>query len=128
MGREYSEPDTGAYFKPADNIGTLLLLDVLEYRTDYKGYDEGADDRDGVEVEVTVLDGDLAGEVYLKSTVHQGKLVAALKRKVGGSVLGRLTQGPKVGKKAGAYELGAPTDADKKVADTFLAATGEVPF
>lgn len=128
MSKGYDDPDTGEFFRPADNVGALLLVRVEDYRTDYDGYDDPDEKRDGVEVVVTVLDGDNTGTVYLKSTVHQGRLVAALKRKVGGAVLGRLTQGPRQGKKAGAYELAKATEDDKKVADTFLAASGEVPF
>jgi hypothetical protein len=128
MSEDTFDDPGSAYFQPAEHLERLVLIRVLDYKTDYNDPFNPGQERDGVEVEVTVLDGDEAGEVYTQSRLHQGKLVGALKGKVGRQVIGRLGQGPvgKFGKKP--YILETASEADKKVARQFLEASGSAPF
>lgn len=122
----YDDPAT--YFNPADNLDRLLFFSVVDYRTDYKGYDDGDPDRDGVEVLVTVLDGPDAGTEYLQSTIHQGQLVKTLKGKKGSRLLGVLTKGEKKGKFQAPYIITRANEEQRAVADAYLAASQEPPF
>lgn len=124
----FDDPVSTEYFNPGDNLDRLLFFDVLEYRKDYPGFEQGDDDRDGVEVVVTVLDGEDAGTVYAASRLHQGKLVQALKTKVGGRVLGVLAKGEKKGKYQAPYIIIPASAEQKKVAEAYLSANSEPPF
>lgn len=127
MADTYDEPG-GDFFKPADNLGTLLFVEVVSYREDYDNpySDEPDAKRDGIEAVVTVLDGPDAGVVYTQSRIHQGGLIKSLKgRKL---VLGRLGKGTAAKGRQAPYILEKPTEDDRTVADAYLAASGEVPF
>lgn len=123
----------GGFFNPKDHVGRLLLIKVVTYKEDYPAFDDKAaadgETRDGVEVLVTVLDGDNAESSFDQSTLHQGRLVGTLKGRVGGQVLGRLGKGAAANSKfAAPFVLEDPTEADKAVARTYLAQNAEVPF
>lgn len=125
---DYDEPG-GDFFKAADNLGNLLLIDVVSYREDYDNpySDEEDAKRDGIEAVVTVLDGDAAGVVYTQSRIHQGGLIKSLKGKK--LVLGRLSKGQASGRgRQAPFILEKPTADDRETADAYLAASGEPPF
>lgn len=129
MSNDEFDSATSGFFKAEEHVGRLILVRVVKYGEDYAGFGDQADvPRDGIEAEVTILDGDDAGREYQQSTVFQARLIGALKGKVGRKVLGRLDLGEKTkyGKKP--YILVEPSDADKTLARDFLARQGEVPF
>lgn len=127
-------PSAGGYFNADESVGTLLLIEVKEYRTDFDNpFDTNGEKptRDGVEVVVTYLDGDRAGETSDVSQLHAGSLVKVLKGSVGGAmVLGRLERG--ASQKRGfkpPYILSDPTDTDRETARAYLAAQrADAPF
>lgn len=132
MSDKWDDPDAGGFFNPKDNIGALVLINVREYREDYedpftkptKEVPEPV--RDGVEVDVQVIEGEHAGEEFLTSTLHQGQLVKALKAKK--TVLGVIGQGVAKGSFQPPFLLLKATEEQKSKADAFLTAQGEPPF
>jgi hypothetical protein len=130
MGKTYDEPG-GDFFKPAENVERLLLIEVLSYREDYDNpyapEEAEVKTRDGIEAVVTALDGDGAPVVYTQSTIHQGGLIKVLKGKK--VVLGRLGKGTASARgRQAPYILEKPTAEDREIADKYLAAQGEPPF
>jgi hypothetical protein len=126
----YEEPG-GDFFKAADNLGNLLLVEVVSYREDYDNpyADEEGATRDGIEAVVTVLpEGDSKDAVvYTQSRIHQGGLIKVLKGKK--VVLGRLGKGQASGRgRQAPFILEKPTAEDKTVADAYLEARGDAPF
>lgn len=128
MSNNYDEPG-GEFFRAADNLGNLLLVEVVSYREDYDNpySDEEGATRDGIEAVVTVLDGPDAGVVYSQSRIHQGGLIKALKGKK--VVLGRLGKGTASGRgRQAPFILEKPTAEDRQTADAYLETRGEPPF
>lgn len=132
MSDNWDDPDAGGYFNPKDNLGALVLVNVRAYRTDYDDpfakKEKGEPDpvRDGVEVDVQVIEGENAGVGFLTSTLHQGQLVKALKNKK--VVLGVIGEGQAKGGFKPPFLLLKATDEQKERASAFLAAQGEPPF
>lgn len=131
-----SAPQSETYFKPANHVdrdtgrGDLVLIEVTEYRTDFPGYEDKDEDRDGVKVIVTVLDGEQEGVKYEESNVHNARLIKVLKGSAGSGqpVLGRLALGQKTGKGAAPFVLTDPSAKDIEAAKKWLAANKTAPF
>lgn len=106
--------------KITDFEGNLLLVTPTDYLT---GVTTAFGDKDCVEAEVVVLDGEDGAEVYDGVRIFQGVLISELKPKVGkGMVLGRLgRREPKQKGHQGAWALMTPTDEDKELAREFIA-------
>lgn len=119
----------GDHVKIAEFEGRLLLCTPLEYLTGIKT--EYRDDQDAVDAQIVVLDGDDAPQELGEVRVFQGRLVGALKRKIGTSrpmILGRLaTVANKSGKASDPrpYVFETPTEIDSAVARKYIAGLNE---
>lgn len=130
-------PSGNDYFNAKDHVndkgqGDLLLFFVKEYRQDFENpFDKNGEKplRDGVVVEVVILDGEKQDTKYGESQLHAGSLVKALKGSVGGApVLGRLGKGAAQRGFQPPYVLANPTNEDKDVARAWLTANAPEPF
>lgn len=114
--------------KITDFEGRLLLLTPTEYLDGENKVNTEYGEKDVVITDLVALDGDVEEEsgVY----VFQGKLIGALKRKIGKDpVLGRLGKGDPAKKgQAKPWALLPPSDADKELARKYLASKNENPF
>jgi hypothetical protein len=108
------------YFQPRDHEETLLVFRVTRF-------EESAPNNFGeykptVWADVTVIDGDLKGTVYVNEDITHTQLVKALQEAVGGEpVLGRLVKGTQGGKP---FLLNDPTDDDIAEAEAHFAGSG----
>jgi len=112
-----------------DYEGQLLLITPTEYITGIKT--EYNDDKDAVLADFVVLDGKNKGEENSGVYVFPGKLIGALKRRIGANpnmVLGRLGKSKEKTKGNAAWILEPPTEADKKLAREHLAKQPQDPF
>lgn len=116
--------------KITDYEGRLLLVTPNEYIQGLKtDYDE---DKDAVDADVVVLDGEGAPEELDDVRIFQGKLIGSLKHRIGkkqNMVLGRLGKdSPKKKGQSAAWTFETPTDDDKKLAREYLAQQPADPF
>lgn len=111
----FDEPSTGA--RITDFAGCLLLVTPTEYRDEVMTV---RGPTDAVVADLTVLDGDHAGETHPGTMIFQKVLKGQLRGKVGTgrSVLGRLMQGSAKPGQSAPWILASPTDADKNTART----------
>ena len=107
--------------------GQLLLLKPTELR---ENINTKIGQADAVVVEMTILDGDEASTTHTDVLVFGKALQGQLRGKIGTGrmVLGRLGKGiAKPGMDA-PWVLQEPTEADKKLARSFLSINAEPPF
>lgn len=115
----YEDPagSNGVEWKPL--LGSLLLFDVVSH--DQAGRPTVHGHAYPVEAHITVLDGALKGERFEDALVFPRVLIGQLKGRVGKKVLGRLGQRPANPGQSPAWELAAPTDADRQTAAKYEA-------
>ena len=100
-------------------VGELLLIETLRYNT---GIQTKFGEKDGVDVNVVVIDKGGKGVEHEEISILQSMLVGKLKNKIGAKpTLGRLYKKP-TDKGNDAYDLKQPTDADKDAARKWWAA------
>lgn len=102
--------------------GSLLLVSVLEALDHVPTVMTPPGEKSpAVRADVTILDGPKAGTTLVNTLVFPKVLQGRLRPRVGKLILGRLGQGEaKVGQTA-PWVLDPPTDADRAVADRWLA-------
>lgn len=117
---EFATPaaPTGA-FKPADHIGSLLVIEPLAVETGITTVNGPAD---ALRANVTILDGPHAGERADDALIWGKVLRSQLAPLIGQKVLGRLGQGAAKPGQSPAWVLNDPTDDDKATAKAW--ATG----
>jgi hypothetical protein len=86
--------------------------------------------RKAVFMDVTILSGDRAGEVFEDAELVQAVFVKTLKNIAGKGefVAGRMTGGPTAQKPNQGWEIADPTKADIAIAEKHLAANAPAPF
>lgn len=124
----FGQPDKGGeFFSPSDHpqwLGRLMLVYPDRVKTHTFKVDEGPVDL--VEADVVILDlpDPATGQptVIAGTTIGGKALVPNVKKRVGGMVLGRLSQAPRQGEKSGAYFLSDYTPQDEAVAMAYVQA------
>jgi hypothetical protein len=107
----------------ADLMGKLVLFTPTEHVEGVKTQFSGDEGRDAILTDLVVFED--GGEIieYFDVMIFQGKLIAALKRRVqtGRQVLGVMTRGEAAKGQSAPYELAAPTDGQKQMARDYNA-------
>jgi hypothetical protein len=103
----------------SEHVGSLVLFYVHEIRT---GIMTTFGEKEAVSCDAHVLDGPHAGESYENTLIFQGALIGSLRSATGGDpVLARIGTGvAKPGQKP-PYVLTEFTDADARLAETWIA-------
>src|SRR5262245_51669940 len=127
---EFSSPGSGMGIPWADYLGRLLMITPKSVELKRKTIHG---ERDVVHADVVVLDGPTAGEGYFDTLIYPAVLQSQLRGSIGKKVLGRVIQGVANPGQNPPWKLEEPTDADKAVARTHLAAEAkaaadQVPF
>lgn len=122
---EFAAPASSTGIKWEDYKNSLLLIDVKAHET---GIKTTFGDSDAVRADITVLDGEHAGETYNDTLVFPKVLQSQLRPNVGKKVLGRLGQGVAKPGQSAPWLLNDATDDDKTVARKHIAANGAPPF
>jgi hypothetical protein len=113
-GDPFSSPPSGE--RITKFVGQLLFIEALRYNT---GIQTRFGEKDGVDVNVTVIDKNGKGTTYEEVGILQSALVGKLKNKVGAKpMLGRLYKRP-TDKGNDAYDLEQPSETDKEAARTW---------
>ena len=128
---DFADPSAGGDKLPlADLLGSLAIFDVVEFVEEiHTSFGEAS----AVRCNVTVVDGDHAGQVWPDTLIFPRVLQGALRPNVGKKVLGRIAQGTAKPGQSPPWVLEAATDDDKKKAAALLAeaatkAAEEDPF
>ena len=128
MTSPFNKPAPSDGIKWAPLNGALLIIEPLSVETGIKTVHG---DASAVKANVSVVDGELAGEVYAETLIFPKVLQSAVKGSVGGMVLGRLGQGaPKPGQSAPwVLEDATGNAADVKAAEAFLSTdSADLPY
>jgi hypothetical protein len=113
---EFSSPPSGERITAFK--GKLVLVWPKRYNT---GIATKFGEKDGVDVDIVVLEKDGTGKLYEEVGILQSALVGKLKRRVGGKpMLGVVYQRP-TDKGNPAWDLDQPTEAQKDIARKYLA-------
>ena len=115
---EPGEPSGG--IKWDDMNGVLLMFVVTG---DEKAILTTFGPADAIRADITVLDGDQAGDTYPECLVFPKVLAAQLRSKVGQKVLGRVEQGMAKANQSPPWLLSKPTEADFEVGVAYLTRT-----
>lgn len=127
----YNDPSSSTSVPFADLDGALLLFTVHEETGEIQ---TTFGPSTAIRADVAVLDGPDKGATYPDALVFPRKLQSQLRRSIGEMVLGRLGKGAGKPGQNPPYELRASSDADKAIADRYLAyraeqqVTAEEPF
>jgi hypothetical protein len=115
----FQQPSQGDRIDMSELTGSLALFYVHEVR---QGIVTSFGEREAVACDVHVLDGPKAGESFENALIFQGALIGSLRSAGGGDpVLARISQGvAKPGQKP-PYVLTEFTDADARLAETWIA-------
>lgn len=119
MAQEWQKPGTAeaprreTYFSPKEVVGRLVGIEVLDFEKQRPKPNSQYGDKDTVWANLTIFDGDRAGEVVESVALDTTVLVRQLRDKVGQSVLGRVDRDFD---NKGAYTLLDPTEADFDIA------------
>lgn len=122
---EFAAPASSTGIKWEDLKGSLLLFDVHSVET---GIKTTFGETDAVRADVTVLDGDAAGDTYNDTLVFPKVLQSQLRPNVEKKVLGRLGQGTAKPGQSAPWMLNDATDTDKATARAHLAKNATPPF
>ena len=120
MSDDFESPATATGLKYETYKGALLLITVEKLETDIQ---TSFGPKDAIRGDVTVIDGEHAGEVTRDTLIFPRALIGQLRPNVGKKVLGRLGQGVAKPGQQPPWKLSDPTDADKALAWAVLAAT-----
>lgn len=108
------------YFQPRDHEGRLLVFRVHRYEP--SAPNNFGEHKPTVWADVTVIDGDDKGTVYVNEDITHTQLVKALAPGAGGDpVLGRLVRGTQGGKP---FLLNDPTAEDEAYAEAHFVGAG----
>ena len=115
----FQQPSAGGdQVKIPELLGGLVLITVREYRDKIT---TSFGESDAVAVDLSVLDGPKAGEIYENALLFQRALVGSLRSATGGEpVLGRIGQGTAKPGQSAPYILLPYTDADAAVATAWI--------
>lgn len=124
---EFAAPASSTGITFADYKGRLLMFDVKSVETDVQ---TSFGPKDAVRADVTVIDGDSAGETFNDALIFPSVLIGQIRGAVGRKVLGRLEQGNAKPGQQPPWKLADPTEDDKAAARAQLAKTQELnpPF
>lgn len=122
---DFNDPSTATGIEWKNLMGSLLIFKVSSQEKDIPTVHGPSD---AIRADVTVLDGDLAGAVYVDTLIFPKVLQSQLRPSIGSLVLGRLGQGNKKPGQSPPWTLAAATDADKVVGREHLAKAVETPF
>lgn len=100
-----------------DLLGSLLLINVISAET---GIQTSYGAADAIRADVTVLDGPNAGKEHLDTLIFPKVLQSQLRARVGGKVLGRLTQGQAKPGQSAPWLLAEATEQDQQTAMAWL--------
>jgi len=118
-----TEEGNRQYFQARDHEGSLLVFRVTRFQENVPN--NFGEFRDTVWADVTVIDGDAKGTVYVNEDITYTQLVPALREAVGGDpVLGRLVRGTKGTKGKPPFLLNDPTVEDIAAAEAHFAGAG----
>jgi hypothetical protein len=128
---EFDSAGSGAQVKLAEIIGKTVLFSPTEYvptEKDVAGNVIGGGvltkdygRKDVVLTDMVILDGDNGTEVYDDVMIFNGKVIGALKRRVGRKYLGVIGQSAEKIKGNYAIEVHEPSEAQKQMARDYLA-------
>lgn len=117
MTDPFSNPSSSTGIDWSTVKGSLLLIDVL-------ALDENIPtvhgETDAIRANVAVLDGDTAPARHDDILIFPRVLKSQLKSRIGGKVLGRLSQGTAKPGQSAPWVLGEYSEADAKVARKYL--------
>ena len=126
MSDDFSAPSNASGgIKWADNKGSLILFTVHGIEAGIKTVHG---EQSAARVDAVILDGPQAGEVYVDTLVFPEVLQGQLKAKVGGKVLGRLSQGNAKPGQSAPWTLEGFSQADAELVKAYIARTEEAPF
>lgn len=115
---EFAAPASSTGITFADYKGALLMFDVKSVESDVQ---TSFGPKDAVRADVTVIDGDGAGDVFNDALIFPSVLIGQIRSAVGKKVLGRLEQGNAKPGQQPPWKLADPTEADKTAARAQLA-------
>lgn len=121
----FKAPSTATGITWADLKGALLIVKPYSLTV---GIPTAYGSADAVRADVIVVDGDLAGTVYLDTLIFPKVLISQVKQSYGESVLGRLGQGAKKPGQSPPWMLAEATEADIVAGVAYEATTSEAPF
>ncbi|GAA0627430.1 hypothetical protein HPO96_37050 [Kribbella sandramycini] len=126
----FSDPSTATGIQWKDLHGALVLVKVHAIET---GINTVHGASDAVRADVIVLDGKADGDIaegdeFIDTLVFPKVLQSQLKSKVGGMVLGRVSQGNKKPGQSAPWTLTPANEADKAKGRDYLAKNTEAPF
>lgn len=115
---EFASPAAATGIKWADVKGSLVMVKVHAVET---GISTTFGPSDAVRADVTVVDGEHAGDEYADTLVFPKALQSQLRPNVGKTVLGRVGQGAAKPGQSAPWLLLEASDADRKAASDYLA-------
>jgi hypothetical protein len=118
---QFAAPAEPSGISYTDLNGALLLIKVHAVEADVPtAFSKPGQANPAVRADVTVLDGQSAGERYEDALVFPKVLQGQLKSRVGQLVLGRLGQGQAKPGQSAPWRLNPATSADEQAADQHL--------
>jgi hypothetical protein len=120
----FATPAASSGFTFEDHAGALLIVEPLSVEGDIQ---TTFGPKDAVRANITVVDGEHAGDVHNDTLIFPRVLIGQLRSNIGEQVLGRLGQGnAKPGQKP-PWRLDDPTPADLAAAEKYVESVEE-PF
>lgn len=118
---QFAAPAEPSGISYTDLNGALLLIKVHAVEADVPtAFSKAGQANPAVRADVTVLDGNQAGEQYEDALIFPKVLQGQLKSRIGQLVLGRLGQGQAKPGQSAPWKLNAATTADEQIADQHL--------
>jgi hypothetical protein len=118
MSYSFSDPASATGITWADHNGMLMLIEPTGTR---EGIVTANGPANAVEATVTILDGPAPGTVFADVLVFPRILCSQLRSRIGGMVLGRLSQGQARPGQSAPWTLTAANEAEKASAGAYLA-------
>jgi hypothetical protein len=117
----FEDPASSVSIEYPPLLGALLMFEVLYYEDHLPTrFTEPGEKNPAVRVNLTVVDGPKAGEVFTDTVIFPKQLIGQLRSRIGKRVLGRLAQGDAQAGKSRPWILNPATDADKQAAARLL--------
>lgn len=122
---DFDDPGTTTGIDYQSLSGSLLIVEVFETITGIKtAYTPAGETQSAVRVNLTVVDGPQAGEVYRDTLIFPKVLVGQLRSKAGRTVLGRLGLGEAQQGRTAPWELRPASPEDRQKAQAALSRAG----
>jgi hypothetical protein len=124
MSTPFADPANPVSIDFKDIHGALLLIEVTGHEDDVPNVNSVPGVKSpAVRANVTVLDGPHTGRIYEDALIFPKAMQGQLRSRMGKLVLGRLGQGEKQPGKNAPWRLDTATDADRRVAQTYVNST-----